>query len=59
VLANLESEGIVKSRWGQGTTGPRRKYYELTPAGRQVLRLARLQWAELRATVDTILEEKP
>jgi DNA-binding PadR family transcriptional regulator len=59
VLANLEAEGIVKSRWGEGTTGARRKYYELTPAGRQVLRLARLQWTELRQTLDTLLEEKP
>lgn len=59
VLAQMESEGIVKSRWGQGTSGPRRKYYELTAAGRTVLRLARMQWMELRQTLDKILEEKP
>lgn len=59
ILAQFEAEGIVRSRWGEGSTGARRKYYELTPAGRQVLRLARLQWQDLRSTLDTLLEANP
>lgn len=58
LLAQMEKEGLVKSRWGEGADGPRRKYYELTPAGRQVLRLAKLQWHDLRAMLDDILETK-
>ena len=43
-------------RWGEGAEGPRRKYYELTGAGRQALRLAKAQWADLRALLDALLE---
>jgi DNA-binding PadR family transcriptional regulator len=56
LLAAMEAEGLVRSRWGVGEEGPRRKYYELTGAGRQVLRLAKAQWADLRAMLDALLE---
>lgn len=56
LLAQLEKEGLVQSRWGKGSTGPRRKYYEITPAGRQVLRLAQGIWHDLRTTLDTLVE---
>jgi len=56
LLASLEREGLVRSRWGEGEEGPRRKYYELTGAGRQALRLAKLTWKDLRAHLDSLLE---
>ncbi|HET6399353.1 MAG TPA: PadR family transcriptional regulator [Candidatus Thermoplasmatota archaeon] len=56
LLATLEREGLAKARWGTPTTGPRRKYYEATPAGRQVLRLAVGTWRELRAAVDQVVD---
>jgi PadR family transcriptional regulator PadR len=56
LLGAMEREGLVRSRWGQGEEGPRRKYYELTGAGRQMLRLAKAQWADLRAMLDALLE---
>lgn len=56
MLASLDRDGLVASRWGNPTSGPRRKYYELTPAGRQVLRLGVANWHDLRAAVDRVVE---
>lgn len=57
LLATLETEGLVKSRWGKPGGGARRKYYETTPAGREVRDLAVLKWRRLRTRLDTILED--
>lgn len=57
LLAHLEKEGLVESRWGTGTSGPRRKYHQITPAGRQVVRLAAVIWKDLRTNLDRLLEE--
>ena len=56
LLAALERDGLVSARWGEGGTGARRKYYQLTPAGRQALRLAADHWRALRKTMDHLLE---
>lgn len=37
LLASLESDGLLKSEWGERDDGPRRKYFHLTPKGRKVL----------------------
>lgn len=57
LLGTLEREGLLKSRWGKGTEGPRRKYYEITPAGREVRELGVMKWRRLRQQLDLILEE--
>ena len=38
VLARLETDGLLVSSWRDGDSGPGRKYYAVTPAGRQALR---------------------
>lgn len=55
LLANLEKQGVLQSRWGEGT-GARRKYYSLTGAGARSLQAARASWTGLRDAVDTTLE---
>jgi DNA-binding PadR family transcriptional regulator len=37
VLASLEKSGLVRGEWGQNKSGPRRKYFHLTPKGRKAL----------------------
>lgn len=37
LLASLESDGLLKSEWGDREDGPRRKYFHITPKGRRVL----------------------
>ncbi len=56
LLATLEKQGALRSRWGSGE-GARRKYYEMTPAGRRVLAAASDRWTNLRDAVDATLEE--
>ncbi|MGQ9523282.1 MAG: PadR family transcriptional regulator [Armatimonadota bacterium] len=41
-LRQLESDGYLVSSWHTGETGPARRVYRLTPAGRELLWL----WAE-------------
>jgi PadR family transcriptional regulator, regulatory protein PadR len=56
LLAAMERDGLVTARWGEPSSGPRRKYYQLTAAGRQALRIAADQWRELRKTMDHLME---
>jgi PadR family transcriptional regulator PadR len=36
ILARLGRDGLVRSEWVESDQGPPRKYYALTPAGRQL-----------------------
>lgn len=36
ILARLDRDGLVRSEWMESDQGPPRKYYTLTPLGRQV-----------------------
>ena len=36
ILARLDNDGLVRSEWVESAQGPPRKYYALTPAGRQL-----------------------
>ena len=44
VLHRLERNGYVESTWGESESGRRRKYYRLTPRGREQLASQRRQW---------------
>lgn len=52
VLHRLERAGLVKSRWEKAESGRRRKYYQVTDAGRRQLAEERRQWR----TVDQALQ---
>lgn len=36
ILARLDQDGLVQSEWVESDQGPPRKYYALTPSGRQL-----------------------
>jgi len=36
ILARLDRDGLVRSEWVESDQGPPRKYYALTPSGRQM-----------------------
>ena len=55
ILNDLEKQGIVRSSWVAGDTGPQRKAYELTATGREVLASATKSWGRLRHGVDATL----
>ena len=47
LLYNLESKGLVRSRWVELPYGRRRRYYGITDAGLAMLEDHRARWQEL------------
>ncbi len=54
VLHRLERLGLVEARWQTAETGRRRKYYRITPQGREQLALEREQWQTVNSTLEGI-----
>ena len=57
VLARLERAELVRARWVDSATGPPRKYYAITPAGRELLAREQQEWAVFADRVETALNE--
>lgn len=56
LLRRLEGQGLLASEW-QVSDGPPRRYYQLSPAGRQLLVELIQAWRGLAASMDMILKE--
>jgi PadR family transcriptional regulator PadR len=54
-LSRLEREGRVRGRLQPSRSGPARKYYRPTPAGREALAEGTAGWFALSATVTPLL----
>ncbi|MDO5435655.1 MAG: helix-turn-helix transcriptional regulator [Clostridia bacterium] len=54
----LESAGMIRSYWGDETTGARRRYYSLTDAGREKLNEDTAAWCETRTVLNRLLTEE-
>lgn len=52
VLARLEQDGAVETRWLEGTSGPGKREYALTAVGRGRLGEERRQWLALAAALN-------
>jgi PadR family transcriptional regulator PadR len=51
LLRRLQREGKVEASWQESAAGPPRKYYRLTPHGRDLLERMTADWAELSEAV--------
>ena len=58
VRALADADGLVTTEgtWRESPSGPPRRYYRLTPAGRAALGAFVVEWTRFRATVDALLE---
>lgn len=54
----LEEAGMIKSYWGDETTGARRRYYSITELGRQVYKKNKEDWEESKGIIDKLLKEE-
>lgn len=54
LLYRLEERGLVAGRWVEKPELRRRRYYSLTPRGRQVLRSQRKGWKEFVAAISRV-----
>src|SRR6478672_12039657 len=44
LLSRLRKEGVVDTTWRESPSGPPRRYYRLTPAGRSLLDAFAAEW---------------
>ena len=56
VLRNMSGAGLLSSRVVPSYSGPPRRYYRITPLGREVLAAWRETWLGTLAFVDTIVQ---
>ena len=56
VLRSLESSGMLESEVEPSVSGPPRRYYQITGAGRKTMERWRKIWNESKALVDTVIE---
>ena len=59
VLRNMSAAGLLSSRVVPSYSGPPRRYYRITPLGREVLAAWRDTWLATRRFVDTIVAPQP
>lgn len=51
LLTRLKNDGLLSYEWQESTSGPPRKYYSLTPVGRQFLDQLTDAWNEISSSV--------
>jgi PadR family transcriptional regulator PadR len=56
LLSRLRRDGLVEPNWQESPSGPPRRYYRLTEAGRSALEAFRLEWRRFRNAVDHFVE---
>ena len=58
LLSRLRRDGLVETTWRESTSGPPRRYYRLTEAGRGALNVFTDEWGRFREAVDHFVERK-
>lgn len=51
----LEEQGYIASYWGSSGAGARRRYYTITPAGKEACHRLLQEWAETKEIMDKLL----
>ena len=57
LLMRLKNEGQLSYEWKESTSGPPRKYYKLTPEGKEFLKELYASWKELVGSVERIAKK--
>jgi PadR family transcriptional regulator PadR len=58
LLTRLKNNGLLSYNWVESTSGPPRKYYQLSPEGLAVLQQLDKTWEELAFAVHTSLADR-
>ncbi len=51
----LEEQGYIASYWGGSGAGARRRYYTITPAGREANHRLKQEWMDTKEIMDKLL----
>ena len=57
LLTRLKNAGLLSYRWEESSSGPPRKYYELTETGKLFLNELNNTWSELQQAVNRVTSE--
>ncbi|UAB80283.1 PadR family transcriptional regulator [Marixanthomonas sp. SCSIO 43207] len=57
LLTRLKNAGLLSYRWEESSSGPPRKYYELTETGQIFLNELNTTWHELQQAVNRVTSE--
>jgi PadR family transcriptional regulator PadR len=57
LMRRMQTEGLVKTYLEESVTGPPRKYYQLTKAGRAALTAQTAEWTSFSESVGRILAD--
>ncbi|RFN57814.1 PadR family transcriptional regulator [Marixanthomonas ophiurae] len=57
LLTRLKNAGLLSYRWEESTSGPPRKYYELTETGQLFVNELNTTWNELQQAVNRVTSE--
>lgn len=52
----LEESGCISSYWGNENTGARRRYYSITPDGRQTYYQLKKEWEFSKKLIDILIQ---
>lgn len=55
LLNRLRTEDLLDYSWEESKSGPPRKYYSITPAGRDLLKQLKNTWKSLSESIDTLM----
>lgn len=58
LLTRLKNADLLQYRWEESTSGPPRKYYSITPAGKVFLSELQQAWSDLNKAVNAITQNK-
>jgi PadR family transcriptional regulator, regulatory protein PadR len=56
MLARMRRDGTVETTWRESPSGPPRRYYRLSAAGRKALLGFKQEWSTFRDAVDHVME---
>jgi PadR family transcriptional regulator PadR len=59
LMRRMQSDGLVKTYLEESSSGPPRKYYQLTRAGHAALAAQRTEWTSFVASVARVLSDNP
>ncbi len=54
LMTRLKNAGLLSYRWEESTQGPPRKYYTITPEGKQALQALEQSWHELTSSIESL-----
>ena len=54
----LEDQGFIASYWGGSGAGARRRYYAITPSGRETCHRLQTEWEETKEIMDQLLKRE-